>query len=774
MATTTTNPTTSIDNANQPVELQNPLDKFKVMVDNEIYPVFIKNKNFKSEIVISPAQARFERHPISNQMSNGERYDIVLPPRSLISTGVRHGCEYLELQISNIDFSSDDFEKYIVDGSDTAMHSDNGLFLPVPYADGITGFAIDPLNNITDNTTVKFGSSQMVQTYITDELLNFDYMRYSEYEIKKKDPLLSIDTLADLSPFNIQTCAKYYQKDGAKNFGEIPYPKGSRCSELLMNDYNPIGVKNRFRKADKITFTKASPTNNYTYSQGNWVPSGSTTQLHTIVIDGVVLPSNVDSASQTSAILAGIDARRLVYFKGKIGPIHNATASPIINLTADNTNINQVVRFNNLETCLKADCFTEFNHGSFTNTDQLYITKTFVQDKRTILRSLVPYQNSLTQANTAVGGSLQARTYPHWNNLQVEVKIQNPYVLLKQIDLPLELRPQALCTIPFLKRDIIRNTYDLGGATWASKCPLDETTGKRKPFVLRSNRVSLSRLPKATLVYINCRDRQFENYINSGTQLATIQGQKILIGNSNPICDTWGEMEWYNNTKRNNLPQYRFQDIDGYHLVVPKYHRASELENSYVNADYIRNGRTFTKTFEGKYEKQNPKGTLIFFQWSDIPLPSSLSASVGGLQTTIQYEWLVSAPWASKFCEYHIVDFYENEMKIAEDTQAYLSEELFTQKDVMMAVNKWASLTKGDSLYINTNHLKGGGLISWLGAKIPKVLSSLWNNRDAIQSAVSNAKGIYDSVKSGMTQPQGSGYKMEGGAVKSLAQLMNE
>lgn len=758
----TTNPTTSIDNANQPVELQNPLDKFKVMVDNEIYPVFIKNKNFKSEIVISPAQARFERHPISNQMSNGERYDIVLPPRSLISTGVRHGCEYLELQISNIDFSSDTFDNYKMVGSNIGLHSDNGLFLPVPYADGISGFAIDPLNNLIDNTTVKFGSSQMVQTYITDELLNFDYMRYNEHEIKKKDPLLSIDTLADLSPFNIQTCPKYYQSGtGDVHYGEVPYPKGSRCSELLMNEYNPIGVRNRFRKADKITFSKSSATNNYSFD-GTWTVSGSSTNLYTIVIDGVVLPSNVDPASQARARDAAVDPRLLIYFKGKIGPIHTASPTGLSGLTADNVNINQTVRWNNLETCLKADCFSEFNHGSFSNVDQLYITKTFVQDKRTILRSLVPYSNSLTQINTAVGGTLASRIYPHWNNLQVEVKIQNPYVLLKQIDLPLELRPQSLITIPFLKRDIIRNTYDMGGATWASKCPIDETTGKRKPFTLRSNRVSLSRLPKATLVYINCRDRQFENYINSGLQLATIQGQKILIGNSNPICDTWGEMEWYNNTKRNNLPQYRFQDIDGYHLVVPDYNKGD---------NYVKNGYHLTKTFEGKYEKQNPKGTLIFFQWSDIPLPSSLSASVGGLQTTIQYEWLVSAPWESRFCEYHVVDFYENEMKIAEDTQAYLSEELFTQKDVMMAINKWATLTKGDSLYINTNHLKGGGLISWLGAKIPKVLSSLWNNRDAIQSAVSNAKGIYDSVKQGMKE--GSGYKMDGGA-KSLAQLMNE
>jgi hypothetical protein len=247
-----------------------------------------------------------------------------------------------------------------------------------------------------------------------------------------------------------------------------------------------------------------------------------------------------------------------------------------------------------------------------------------------------------------------------------------------------------------------------------------------------------------------------EDLLNtSGMRRANIRNLYIKLDANSPFMLSFNELDLYKCTKNNGMVNYNTDFLYGKNMLlpnVPVYKIGANVHTGHATGSLHRS--------ELKQGTVN-NGNIVLIRWggaNGVPLPASLSSSVGGLQSNITISGVADSDEDSSRFVMYVVHFYERELVFTNDFNCAVKNELYTRQDVMNATNIWANKVDSGKLYLNNATFRGSGLLdiaSKVGSYIPKIAKFIKtgidyynNNSDAINGAVNTASNAYNAMSS--------------------------
>jgi hypothetical protein len=758
-------------NANQPddVEIDDTSLKYRVRVADSIYNSFIENKNIKGTIIVSPENITFKKVPLTSMLAGQETWNIPLPKAVLHGTQIEN-LGTVKATFSNIKFSADhvlNAHKYTGEPATTGaltadkFVTDNMLGLPCPYVEGaLSGFSYNPLIAICNKIELKWGGNAYANvTTIDDQLLDMYTRFYDKQELKNFDRSMIPDEIADYGLFGkFATMPKYTDTTVPQ---QLLRPAGSCLHEIANHPQNPFSQHNRMVKAKSIKFEKASLSYNYTYNATMKVfkqTVETTTTLYPINVGGFIFPANCTEADY---IASGISPFQAMFYYDKdnfkaftIGAnvVHHDTSPAVgagqvlvTSLSCQEPaeqSLTQMVDWGELRCVLPCDELHMFRHSTFHNVGEITINKYYRQNPDEILKYCLPYDPPANSAVDAVGTAVVAKKYPCIKDIKVDISITASSVRFKQYTLPSQLKVATTSTLSFLQKIVKR--HDLSVALGK---PWKEVIGSQQ-FEL--NGENFNRVPYGMLVFgSTVSENSRKDKLTKGCKNVIIENITFKLDGTDPVMQSWDSHDLFKISKQNGLKSYDIDYLTTKSVQVPNVFTSTVAGNTYIPHDMrsVQQSQLTLKQF------QNGNALLMRFG-VDIPLANQLTASVGGLQSTLDVTLRARSddPESKTFVLY-TVQLFEREMTIDAQGMVAVKDSLFSRNDYVSALNLWQRKVQSGRLYINTSSLRGGSFFSSAVDKIssvlPKILPmikkgiSFYNdNKDAISQG-------FNAVQSG-------------------------
>jgi hypothetical protein len=561
-------------------------------------------------------------------------------------------------------------------------------------------------------------------------------------EIRKQNRMWVVDDIRNYNSLcGVAPILKEKFSKTSKSF--VPHAKNSTIYDVIMNEKNPLGIKNRHLFPSSVTFTKNVASPNYECSStGVWSKTGNVTTLYTYKFGPFSIPL---ICSETSWKNSGLPLEDVVfYFDNKNDQIKNGTdpATGVIGVVEPSTqSLNVVLTFSKLETTLHTDELTKFanSHTSFFNLTKLNISKNMTGDKKKLIRSVLPYENVCSTVQQ--GGTSIAKNYPQLKDITFSIKKSEPYVKLKSSVIPLEIRPAKISTVCYFKKEVngpFNKSSNIGNG-WV----------EGQTYTFKMNTLPFTTIPHSTLFFVSCRGDDFSSQVNAGCQFAKIKRITAKLDSNEPFMQSFTDREFYNATKK-YAQNYTLDNHEGCFIqgVV------NEVDGTYINGTLA----TFAEQQKGLVYDQT--GSFVLLKWGeDIPLPSSLAASVDGLSSNMTYEFTVEGPKGEtgNICNVYIVNFFEQQIQILPDHTCTTKTSLFRRTDITNAYAEWMSKVNSNQLYVNSSNVRGGGILDVarkVGSYLPKIYQTIKkgidfynNNKETINTVTDTSKSLYDQAK---------------------------
>lgn len=747
------------------IEIDDTTLKYRVRVNNEIYPSFVENRNIKNVITVSPSNVSYKTNIKINRMEKQEIWDIPLSKSVLNSTCIENMSD-LGIDISNIKFSQDhlDAEKVYNNGAGlkgaltlNKLCMDSMLGLPCPYVEGATaGFSYNPLISLCESVELKWGANAIPQTsYFNDHLLDAYSRLYDPEMLKKFDRTLIPDEINDYTLMGKFFTMNKYVGNEAQSMKKIHRGEQTSLTEIASNPKNPFGIHNKMYKATTNTFTKAIASPNYYFDGVGFLATSATTALHKITVNGFTFPANCTQADYEKS---GISPFSAFFYYNKDNT--NSFKILIGETTITNTtgtvpepagqSLTQHLSWKGLVASLPCDELTQFNkNNSFHNCSQLTITKNWRTNPYEILKFCLPYDAPLTKCVSSAGNALVAKNYPCLKDLVFDVKLSNQAIRMKQITIPQELKVAKESTLSFLDRIAYRHPLSSQIGSWQGSTPL--------PFYL--NGENFSRVPYATMIFGTSRNTSSKaDMLNkSGCNRVMIESLRFKLDGNDPVMTSFNKHDLMRISKQNGLENYGIDFLKGAPLLAQNVYTYDNGTDVYIpqTMSSIHNSDATVKNVQN--------GNVVLLRWGvNIPTPG-LTGSVGGLQSVLTIDGTASnegtplngdgVDETNGHFDLHVIHFYEREIVIAQDGFATVVNSLFSRNDYVQALNIWQKKVNSGKLYINAHSLRGGNFFSSVVDKISSVLPKILpmikkgidfynGNKDAIHSGVDAVKSI--------------------------------
>ena len=768
---------TAVEDSNN-IDIDDTNAKFRVKVSDEIYSSLIDNKNFKNNIVVSPFNISYKEYVLMNDLENQESYDLILSQKVLYSTGIENRCGEMIITYSNIQFSPDSVLRTSQKYNNTPWDApnsheplkyffDNGPGLPCPFVAGsISGLSIDVLMTMCSQIKAQYGSNAVeLSTTVTEPLVDaYSRMISEEYSLKM-NKMWCPDRIK-----NYGLIGKYPSLDkfDAHNNRLVHRPEGNHLNEIAYHKDNIFGFNGRYIKPAQVVFSKAVLSPNYVYnaSTNQWAATTPVSSLYSVNYCGFILPMN---CSEVDFIASGITPADACFYYTKQNAVHFPGA-PATSTEPANQSLTQVVTFANLSSYLINSELTRFGkHNTLHNLNKLSITKVLNIDKRRLLKHSIPWKSEYSHcsADNGTDATYDAVNYPQLQNVQVDVQFKRMSLRLRCIELPQVIRPSLECTSNFLQRNV--NICNCNAQLQTSSDGL--TTWANNGLVtLKTNDISFSRVPYATMVFVSTYNDNPESWMTtSGCRRANIRSIEIQIDAQAPLMMTLNEFDLFKITSKNGVQNYSTDNLWGKNVRCTTYPQVINDAGKTFTGHHMRSLLETRAT-----NKKVFNGGILLLRWGiDIPLREGLAASTGGLNSVIKWTVNCDSDENNSTANLYIVDFWEKEFIIDKDSMVTTKNELFTVNDVNQATQLLYQKICSGRLYVNSATLRGGSfsdIIGKVSSILPKVLpriassiksASDWynSNKDNISSAYEGAKKVYDGVTAPMAE--GSSRKLE-------------
>ena len=208
------------------------------------------------------------------------------------------------------------------------------------------------------------------------------------------------------------------------------------------------------------------------------------------------------------------------------------------------------------------------------------------------------------------------------------------------------------------------------------------------------------------------------------------------------------EHELFRRSKENGLKHYDWKSVQGWKQLcsnlTPQFESTPENLVDQSPAS-IRYG------IQQKTVNDLSQGTIILLLFGqDIPLPTSMGPSVGGLNSTLTFKLTVSStdadstPQAYLYYSY----IYEEETVIASDGSALTDNPLlYDRSDMMRAINLWQKKVDSGHLYVNVHKMRGGSFFHDAFNKVRGVLAKVV---PAVQKGIEMYHNKKDNINKGL------------------------